>query len=1070
MNQQTPDTLNLQRNEPQIQNQEPQNAPQSPGQINQFQFQTNYGPGPGMTQGMLKIGPGMGPSSAGSGFLHPGMIPPSGMSPLPPVTSPLPPLIGSHSAGMISTPGIGPPPPGMIPPLGMIPPHPGMGLLPPGRIPPGGMGPPPPGIGNAISSQGVNPTTLAYPQSQNLYNQGQSPQQMIQQNIAKNNDEEIQKLQKELKKKNDEIKKFQTQINDLTENLSTESEKNKEELGRLERELKRKLDTSKIQFNDDKLQLTDQISEFKIKIQQLEEKERQNEEIKKKNQNEINSLTNQNTNLEQQIYSLDKINTQNQQQNKIYNDENCNLKNQIDQQKNLIKGHEIKIQQLNQQIEILNQIKSQQIKDQSYSENNSKQFAEYNTKIDQLTKKNKDLEERIDKIVNDKKILETNFEIIQIENKMLKDRTLFFEQQTKELNTKIEQMLQQNSEISKKENLEYLKSLQQQQENKKQSFQEQLKEQQEKLVQKRQQDQKQQKLLNEMGKQKTKELLSKVGIIQCCFVMDIFKQNEKTRKAIIKATQTCCTSIKMTTNRDSVWGIVAYGYTKSGLQIKSQQFTKSQEELSQFLNKQKLSQDQKDQPEDLKSALKEMLTLNWTEQHKLAILIPYSPCHGKKYHHPKKYSRFFGFWTVNYDNKPDDDMESIIKEIIKRGIYLLIIRFNEDTNVMCSQLEIIYSSLNSPHLFKTLSVKGLDLPSSDHDLVLNIQLMASFIIGTANQTTKTIVNEQIRMQNFEEGLNDMKKLKEDVIMLNKDLQKEGQNQKGDLPEISIEDAVEDQKKFEENVKRAKDCTDGALQALCRRGDIANFQSQVQCEDFNCKVYTVELKQASLKDKIENIQSIKFEESDFDLIEQAQWQCIRTKNPFALGMMKKVFLMKKKNNTEEIYVVKIPIQQGTYNSLQDAVNDCRSHLIAKNMMKIFMEKLRSQNDKIMMVQYTDFLILEENKKKYWIAERFFQGNFKKYNNNDGYICEENSELNAISQAFSYFTYQISSFNYIINDIQGVDNYFTDPAINTIKGNFDETDVGQDGISNYLSTLQLRKDICQQLLKSIDIEID
>ena len=28
------------------------------------------------------------------------------------------------------------------------------------------------------------------------------------------------------------------------------------------------------------------------------------------------------------------------------------------------------------------------------------------------------------------------------------------------------------------------------------------------------------------------------------------------------------------------------------------------------------------------------------------------------------------------------------------------------------------------------------------------------------------------------------------------------------------------------------------------------------------------------------------------------------------------------------------------------------------------------------------------------------------------------------------------------------YLTDPAINTIKGNFDETDIGQEGINNYI----------------------
>lgn len=91
-----------------------------------------------------------------------------------------------------------------------------------------------------------------------------------------------------------------------------------------------------------------------------------------------------------------------------------------------------------------------------------------------------------------------------------------------------------------------------------------------------------------------------------------------------------------------------------------------------------------------------MLTLDWTEKYKLAIVIANSPCHGKKYHNPKKYSKFFGFWAVEYDTKPNDDIEDIIKEVIKKDIVLLVIRFNEETKVMCSELEKLYSRLKYP--------------------------------------------------------------------------------------------------------------------------------------------------------------------------------------------------------------------------------------------------------------------------------------------------------------------------------------------------------------------------------------
>lgn len=56
------------------------------------------------------------------------------------------------------------------------------------------------------------------------------------------------------------------------------------------------------------------------------------------------------------------------------------------------------------------------------------------------------------------------------------------------------------------------------------------------------------------------------------------------------------------------------------------------------------------------------------------------------------------------------------------------------------------------------------------------------------------------------------------------------------------------------------------------------------------------------------------------------------------MVKEVYLMKKKNVENEIYVVKIPIGTGCYSSLKNAVDDCRSHLISKNLMKTFITRL------------------------------------------------------------------------------------------------------------------------------------
>jgi myosin protein heavy chain len=57
---------------------------------------------------------------------------------------------------------------------------------------------------------------------------------------------------------------------------------------------------------------------------------------------------------------------------------------------------------------------------------------------------------------------------------------------------------------------------------------------------------------------------------------------------------------------------------------------------------------------------------------------------------------------------------------------------------------------------------------------------------------------------------------------------------------------------------------------------------------------------------------------------------------------------------------------------------------------------------------------------------------KYNNNFGFVSDDDTEINHLAQAFSYYTYFISKFGYMVSDVQGVGMYFTDPAFNTTSG--------------------------------------
>lgn len=65
------------------------------------------------------------------------------------------------------------------------------------------------------------------------------------------------------------------------------------------------------------------------------------------------------------------------------------------------------------------------------------------------------------------------------------------------------------------------------------------------------------------------------------------------------------------------------------------------------------------------------------------------------------------------------------------------------------------------------------------------------------------------------------------------------------------------------------------------------------------------------------------------------------------------------------------------------------------------------------------------------EPFIPGHYVKYNGNNGWLPEglEGNDIFKASQAFSHFTYERSHGEFLVCDLQGVNNLLTDPAIHT-----------------------------------------
>lgn len=86
-----------------------------------------------------------------------------------------------------------------------------------------------------------------------------------------------------------------------------------------------------------------------------------------------------------------------------------------------------------------------------------------------------------------------------------------------------------------------------------------------------------------------------------------------------------------------------------------------------------------------------------------------------------------------------------------------------------------------------------------------------------------------------------------------------------------------------------------------------------------------------------------------------------------------------------------------------------------------------------------------------GEPFIEGDYKKFNNNAGYVNSEAARNTP--QAFSHFSLVHSNQELVIIDIQGVNDFYTDPQIHTKSGKgFGEGNLGQNGINQFIKTHQ------------------
>jgi len=129
-------------------------------------------------------------------------------------------------------------------------------------------------------------------------------------------------------------------------------------------------------------------------------------------------------------------------------------------------------------------------------------------------------------------------------------------------------------------------------------------------------------------------------------------------------------------------------------------------------------------------------------------------------------------------------------------------------------------------------------------------------------------------------------------------------------------------------------------------------------------------------------------------------------------------------------------------------------------------LRTIPMKIKMLRAEVIRLKDETAKggfRYLAIESEMQGQYRKWNSNNGYVNPSTCRPCEVAQAFSHFSYEKSKQKEMVVDIQGDDYTYTDPQLHSQSQEFGRADRGMSGVKEFFKTHN-----CNFICKALHLE--